>query len=268
MTESDEKSGPLAKAHELEAEAAQAGEETSSGRELRLEAARLRIQALGEKSYPVLICSECAAVTGWTSASGQCDSCLRRAQLKAAYADPHGGFVVLDDGRPVRRVDHRSHSGPGTLARLLGGHTVRERAVADVWLARVDPDTTGPIDPEVGFQLEAAHRDQFVTEDGSGTLIRFRTATHRFDGHEWVELETTAIARDAILVPTEHSGGLPADQLVAAWLDYKQAVDAVNRERWTEESARREAARIAREAREEAMLEQSGAVELLDEGRL
>ena len=268
MSENDESPGWPAKAHDPEAQAAKAGEEAHSGLELRLEAARLRLAALGEKSYPVMVCSECAQVTGWLSADGLCDSCLRRAQLKAAYQDPHGGFVVLDDGRPVRRGGHPAHHGPGALARLLGGHAVRDRAVADEWLSRVDPDTTGPIDPEDGFELEVAHRDQVVAADGMGTLIRFRTAAHRFVAGAWVELDTTTIAHDSLLVPAEHSGGLPTEQLVAAWLDYKQAVDAVNRERWTKESASREAERAAREAREEAMREQLGAADLLDEGGL
>jgi hypothetical protein len=266
VSESDE--SPLAKAHELEMEAAKAGEETHTGVGLRLEAAKLRVAALGEKSYPVLVCPECARVTGWLSADGRCDSCVRRAQLKAAYADPHGGFVVLDDGRPAHHDAHAGHEGPGALARLLGGHAARDRAVADAWLSRVDPDTTGPIDPEDGFQLEVAHRDQVVAADGTGTLVRFRTAAHRFGGGAWTELETTTIGHDDLLVPTEHSGGLPAEQLVDAWLDYKQAVDAVNRERWAKESLRREDERASREARETAMLEQLGAADLLDEDEL
>jgi hypothetical protein len=265
VSESDENPGPLAKAHELEAEAARVGEETHSGLELRLEAAKLRAAALGKKSYPVLVCRECAGVTGWLSAGGSCDSCLRRAQVKAAYADPHGGFVVLDDGRPVHRASHPHHERPGSLARLLGGHAARERATADAWLSRVDPDTTGPIDAEDGFRIEVAHRDQVIAADGSGTLVRFRTATHRFDHGTWTELETTSIAHDGLLVPTEHSGGLPAEQLVDAWLDYKQAVWTVNRDHWANESEEREEARAAAEAREEAIREQLGAADLLDE---
>jgi hypothetical protein len=268
VSENDESPGWPPKAHNLEAQASKAAEGTHAGLELRLEAARLRIAELGDRSYPVLVCSECACVTGWLSADGLCDSCLRRAQLKAAYEDPHGGFVVLDDGRPIRRGGHPAHHGPGALARLLGGHAVRDRAVAGEWLSRVDPDATGPIDPEDGFELEVAHRDQVVAADGMGTLIRFRTATHRFSGGAWIELDKTTIAHDAVLVPAEHSGGLPTEQLVAAWLDYKQAVDAVNRERWTKESASREAERAAREAREEAIREQLGAADLLDEGGL
>jgi hypothetical protein len=265
VSESDENPGPLAKAHELEAEAAKVGNQTHSGLELRMEAAKLRIAALGQRGYPVLICPECAGVTGWLSSTGPCDSCLRRAQVRAAYADPHGGFVVLDDGRPVHRAGHPHHEGPGAFALLLGGHAARVRATADVWLSRVDPDTTGPIDPEDGFRIEVAHRDQVIAADGSGTLIRFRTATHRFDHGAWTELETTSIAHDGLLVPTEHSGGLPVEQLVEAWLDYKQAVETVNREHWARESAAREEARAAREAREEAMRKQLGAADLLDE---
>jgi hypothetical protein len=270
VSESDENPGLLAKAHQLEAEAeaVKAGEEPHSGLELRLEAAKARVAALGEKTYPVLVCPECTQVTGWLSAAGPCDSCLRRAQLRAAYTDPHGGFVVLDDGRPVHPAGHPTHGGPGTLARLLGGHAARERATTDAWLSRVDPDTTGPIDPEESFRIEVAHRDQVVAADGSGTLIRFRTATHRFDRGAWTELETTTIGHEELLVPTEHSGGLPADQLVDAWLDYKQAVNAVNRERWAKEAASREEARAAAEAREAAIREQLGAADLLDEDGL
>jgi hypothetical protein len=42
-------------------------------------------------------------------------------------------------------------------------------------------------------------------------------------------------------------------------------VEAVNRDHWANESAAREEARAAREAREEAMREQLGAADLLDE---
>jgi len=257
VSESDEKPGPLAKA----------GSETHPRLELRLAAARLRVAALGKKSYPVLICQECARVTGWLSADGRCDSCLRHAQLEAAYADPHGGFVVLDDERPVHREAHPAHH-PGALARLLGGHAARDRAIADAWLSRVDPDTTGPIDAEDGFGIEVAHRDQVVAADGTGTVIRFRTATHRFGHGVWTELETTSIAHDALLVPTEFSGGLSPDQLVDAWLDYKQAVGAVNRDRWGKDSVAREEQRAAREAREKAIREQLGVADLLDEDGL
>ena len=264
MTDTDDTGALLARARELEAEAARRGEESFSGLGLRKEAARLRVQALGEKTYPVVICSECFRVTGWLDLSGRCDSCLRQAQLQAAYADPHGGFVSLGDNRPAHE-DAREPAGPGTLSRLLGGRSARERALADAWLVHVDPDTTGPIDAEDGYELERPHRDQVEAADGTGMLIRFRTATQRFAGRTWVALETTTIGRDELLVPTEYSAGLPPDQLVEAWLDYRQAVDDVNRDRWSRLSADREASRLAREAREDAMLQQRDTAELLDD---
>src|SRR5262249_61366676 len=49
VPENDQKSGLLAKAHKLEAGAAQSGDETSSGLEFRIKAARLRVEALGEE---------------------------------------------------------------------------------------------------------------------------------------------------------------------------------------------------------------------------
>ena len=58
------------------------------------------------------------------------------------------------------------------------------------------------------------------------------------------------------------------DQLVDAWLDYKQAVGAVNRDRWGKDSVAREEQRAAREAREKAIREQMGVADLLDEDGL
>lgn len=81
----------FAEAERLEAEAFQGDSESDAGRKLRADAAELRVKALGDRVYPVLICARCYHVTGWTSADGSCDSCLRQAQLDAAYRDPHGG---------------------------------------------------------------------------------------------------------------------------------------------------------------------------------
>jgi len=264
VTDTDDTRTLLARARELEAQAARRGDDSTSGLALRKEAAGLRGEALGEKPYPVVICSECYRVTGWLDVRGRCDSCLRQAQLQAAYGDPQGGFVTLGDNRPVHH-DAPEHGAPAGLSRLLGGRAARERAVADAWLAHVDPDTTGPIDAEDGYELERPHRDQVEAADGTGMLIRFRTATHRFAGRDWVALETTTIGRDELLVPTEYSAGLPPDQLVEAWLDYRQAVDELNRERWSRLSADREAARLAREAHEDTMRRQRDTAELLDD---
>jgi hypothetical protein len=261
VSAADQSQQLLAQARALEAQAARAGELTSHGRSLLAEAAQLRVRALAGRAYPVFVCSECSRVTGWLGRSGRCDSCLRRAQTRAAYTDPRAGFVVLEDARPQRA---RTHTGRGLVARVLAGPG---RAKADAWLARVDPNTTGPIDPEPGYGIEAAHRDEVAAVDGSGMLVRFRTATHRFDGHGWDELETTRIAHHQLLVPSEHAAGLPAEQLVAAWLDYQAEVDGVNREAWSHESARREADRVARAAQADMLREQRGAVELLDENR-
>ena len=60
--------GLPAEARRLEDEAIEAGEETAKGRELRAQAAALRVRALGERVYPVLVCGQCFTVTGWLSA--------------------------------------------------------------------------------------------------------------------------------------------------------------------------------------------------------
>lgn len=151
------------------------------------------------------------------------------------------------------------------MGRLLGGKGARERARVETWMTRVEPDDTGPIAPEEGYEVEVAHRDEVEVADGSGMLIRFRTATHRFTGGRWVPLETTRIGSRDLLVPAEHAAGLPAEQLVDAWLDYRTAVDELNRARWSRESGDRESRRVARAEHDDAVREQRDALELLDE---
>jgi hypothetical protein len=247
-------------AQSLEADAVEADEESAAGRELRAQAARLRVQALGERVYPVVICATCYAVTGWTSAEGSCDSCLRRAQLHAAYSDPHSGWVAVDDRRPASQ---RPSAPPLRLrlSALLGRGAGDDRT----WLARVEPDETGPVSPEPGYELEIAKREEIAAADGSGIVIRFSTLRHRFAEGDWVPLQTTKIGRRAVLVPGEFSAGLPIEQLAEAWGDFRGAVDAFNRRAWAHDSQTREAARLAREEREEVLREQQHVADLLDE---
>ena len=61
----------LEQAKQLETQAIEQGEETAAGRELRGKAAALRVQALGERSYPLLVCKSCFRVTGWLSCDGK-----------------------------------------------------------------------------------------------------------------------------------------------------------------------------------------------------
>jgi hypothetical protein len=244
----------LAQALRLDAQARDAGEATAEGRELLEQAAQRRVAALGTRSYPVLVCRECLRLTGWTGAGGRCDPCLRRAQLQAAYSDPHGGFVALDDRRTA-------HPEPAAKHHLFG----RDRARVGAWLARVEPDETGPVSPEPGWELEGAERDEVEAVDGSGMVVRFWTARHRFDGDGWLELDGTLIGRADLPFPSEQSAGLPAEQLVDAWLDYKAGVQAFNARAWSAESARRETARLAQEAHDDTIRDQRAALDLLDE---
>jgi hypothetical protein len=254
----------LAQAQALEDRAIEAGESTPAGRGLLEQAARLRVQALGEKSYPVVVCTECFRVTGWLDASRLCDPCVRSRQRQAAYSDPHGGFVVLEDSRPAG-TPAEPQAGPGLVGRLLGGKGARDRALVETWMTRVEPDDTGPVSPEEGYETEVAHRDEVEAPDRSGMLVRFHTATHRFTGGRWAQLETTRIAGRDLLVPAEHSAGLPAEQLVDAWLDYRTAIDDLNRGRWSHESGARETGRIAQAEHADTLRDQRDVLELLDE---
>ena len=252
--------GLFAEAQRLDAQAVTAGRETEAGRASRSQAAALRVKALGERAYPVLICSACYSVTGWTGAGGKCDVCLRAAELHAAFSDPHSGWVHVDD----RRSPEAPHPKKPFRERLsvLGR---RKSAANRAWLIRVDPGGTGPVSPEEGYELEAATRDEVATPDGSGMLVRFATCTHRFTGGDWAALGTTRIARGATHIPGEFSAGLAIEQLAEAWGDFRAAVDAFNRSAWAQESARRAAALAAGQEREDALRDQRNVADLLDE---
>jgi hypothetical protein len=256
----------LDEARRLEAKAIEAGEYGATGHELLVQAASLRVQALGARVYPVLICQSCCIITGWLSAEGQCDTCLRRSQLEAAYRDPHGGWVVLGDARPRPTQEGSADvSSPGlsTLLKRLG--KAQQHALVRAWMRRVRLDETGPIVPEEGYELEVAKRDEVEAADRTGMILRFHSATHRFSHRTWIELETTKISRREIVVPQEFSAALAIEQLVEGWGDYKAAVDAFNCRMWAEQSEQREVRRQELIARQDALREQRDVMELLDE---
>jgi hypothetical protein len=255
----------FAQARSQEAEAIRAGEETEQGRKLRAKAAELRVRALGERIYPVLVCSSCFRVTGWTDAAGDCDHCLRERQFRSAFADPHAGWVSMADTRlpsaKLLRPPIRAR-----LAARIGLSTALDKASSREWLALVEPDETGPISPEPGYETEVAKRDEAPAADGSSNIvIRFSTATHRFSERAWQRLETTRIGSTDLLVPPEFSAGLPIEQLAEAWADYGASVDAFNARVWEQQAQSREAARQAQQAEEDALREQRHVTELLRE---
>ena len=250
----------FAEAERLDAQGLRAGQETQAGREFRAQAAALKVKALGTRVYPVLICSGCYAVTGWTGPEGKCDACLRAASLHAAFADPHAGWVNVGDRRPAGPTAARK-----PLRERLSALAGRGAASNRSWLTRVEPGGTGPAAPEQGYELEAARRDEVPAVDGSGMIVRFTTCTYRFGPTDWVPLGTTRMAHGATHVPAEFSAALPIVQLAEAWGDFRGAVDAYNAGAWAQESTTREAARASRQERGDALRDQQHVADLLDE---
>ena len=189
---------------------------------------------------------------------------MRRAQLNAAYSDSHAGWVSVADTRrapaPPPALPLRAR-----LAAGLGRSQARARIAAQRWLAVVEPGDTGPIDPEPGYELEIARRNEVELTDGSGMLVRFSSVAYRFTEGGWQQIELTKIAHRDIAVPAEFPASLPVEDLVEAWGDYQQAVAAFNRRVWAAEEGKREAQRQAGEAREEAFREQRHTSDLLHE---
>jgi len=253
----------LAEARRLDGEAIRIGEEGAYGRTLRARAAALRVEAIGEKAYPVLVCAACYRLTGWVSAQGRCDACLRHAAARAEEAAgvwPSG--VAHDYPRPTSAPP--APLGARFAARL-GRRQALDKAVVATWMARVEPGETGPVEPEVGFEIEVATRDEVERMDASGILVRFATLTHRFGGAGWERLASTRVGRSQLPHPAEFAADLPIATLVEAWSDYQQALAAISRRSWQARLEARQEGQTGEQTREHAFSEQQHVSDLLHE---
>jgi hypothetical protein len=235
-------------------------ETLARARELGAEAARLRMQVLGEKPYPVLACSECWQLTGWLGSGDRCDVCISSARREAAFADPHGSFLNLASERSDQSRTRAAVWKRWAAAVGVRGPLERERVAA--WDDRVEPDETGPSEPEDAFVIFDSDRGEWPAPEGDDVLVRFSTLAYRFENAGWRRINQTG--GPTPLTPHVFPASLPMEQLAEAWSDYRGEVRAYNAAIWTEEAARREQERQAAKARAEAEEEQSGTSTLLD----
>jgi len=243
----------LARASALDAEALAAHSDDRPQALLRRQAAELRVQALGPKPYPVLICSSCFRLTGWLSAQGVCAPDLRHRNHAAA------GWPSTEDRRPPLPAE----SGPllRRMRRTLGLGGPRDRARA--WLARVEPGETGPVAPEEGWELEVPVKYEQEAPEGPDLLVFFDAASVRFEYGAWRPVDATRGGKPPRLAPRELAASLPVAALVEAWNDFVQEVADHNRRVWRAEAARRTGAAAAEQARRDAAELQRGTSDLL-----
>jgi hypothetical protein len=227
---------------------------------LRQEAAD-RVRALGEKPYPVLVCSACFKLTGWLGSGERCDTCIDREQRKSAYSDPSGGWVDLGGGARERPAEAGASGWKRAAAAVGWRGPLREQSV-EIWMRHVEPGETGPVDPEDGFQIAAADRTEDTAPEGADLLVRFFVTAVEFDQGAWRPLVGRGLP--VPLTPSVFPASLPIDQLAEAWNDFRSEVDQANRARWAGESERRERDSQAEEERLEARREQHGTSGLLD----
>jgi hypothetical protein len=235
-------------------------ETLARARELGAEAARLRMEVLGEKPYPVLACSECWQLTGWLGSGGRCDVCISSALREAAFENPGGSFVSLRSHateEPPEKVPawKRWVAVVGIRGPLDGSH-------ASAWNERVDPDETGPPNAEIGFVIYDASRGEFPAPEGNDLLVRFSTLAYRFESAGWRRV--IEAGGPTPLTPHVFPASLAMEELAEAWSDYGAEIHAYNAATWAAEAARREQEREAANARAEAQREQSGTSKLLD----
>lgn len=243
----------LAQAAALDAEAIAAHSFDRPQTVLRRQAAELRVQALGSKPYPVLICSSCFHLTGWVDSEGVCAPDLRhRRHVSADWAGVDAERLVLptESGPLLRR-----------MRRTLGLGSRRDRARA--WLARVEPGETGPVVPEEGWELEVAVKYEQQAPEGPDLLVYFDAASVRYEYGAWRPVEGSHSGKPQRLGPRELPASLPVAALVEAWTDFVQELDDHNGRVWHAEAARRVAHASEISARHEAAELQRGTSDLL-----
>ena len=243
----------LARASALDAEAVAAHSDERPQAVLRRQAAELRVQALGPKPYPVLICSSCFRLTGWLGADGVCAPELRhRMHTSGTWPPPGAGRLPLpaESGPLLRR-----------LLRTLGLGSRRDRLRA--WLARVEPGETGPVAPEEGWELEVAVKYEQEAPEGPDLLVCFDAASVRFEYGAWRPVDGSHSGKPLRVGPRELPASLPVAALVEAWTDFLQEVAEHNRHVWHADAARRVAHAAEVEARHEAAELQRGTSDLL-----
>jgi hypothetical protein len=242
----------LAKADALDDEGLRAS--SAKQDELRKRAAGLRVEALGAKPYPVLVCASCYELTGWLDENGDCATdAMRRLQ------DSAGGFADVRDDRP-RYEDAPAPVGR-RVARAIGLGRRRDRARE--WLEWIEPGETGPVDPEEGWEIEAPISYEQPAPSGPHLLVHFDTQSLRFEDGAWRPADTTHGGKVRRLVPREFPASLATDALAEAWSDFKEEVAEHNRAVWAPEAERRAAAAAAAEERRLAGEIESGTSRLL-----
>ena len=244
----------LAQADALDGEAAGLDEAEPRRSELLKRAAELRVQALGARPYPVLVCPACFCLTGWLDDDGVCAVDAARRDVGAT-----SGFYDVRDSRP--RFEEPPAPLASRIGRALGLGTRRERERA--WLARVEPGQTGPTQPEEGWELEWPISFERQAPSGPHLLVHFDTQSIRFDQGAWREADTTRGGKPPRLFPREFSASLATDALAEAWADFKEEATAHNRALWTAEVAAREARTAAEEERRLAAETERGTSGLL-----
>lgn len=244
----------LAKAAALDDDAAHLPAGDVHGHELRRRAAELRVEALGPRPYPVLVCSVCSRLTGWVGKDGACEVDVRR---RRQSEDPD------HLGAPDRRVRPADERLPLSrrIKRMLGVGSSHDRSRE--WLTKVDPGTTGPIEPEEGWSIEWPVKVEVQAPEGPHLLVVFDVQSYRFEYGAWRECATTPGGKPPGLVPREFSASLSMEALAEAWNDFVGEVARHNARVWAAEQDRRDG--VAQDVRERATAYESehGTSELL-----
>src|SRR5689334_11230061 len=150
------------------------------------EEAAAQVRSLGEKTYPVLVCSTCFKLTGWLGSGGRCETCIDEELRRAEYADPSGGWVDVSGGgsQPAGPLEDAPSGWKRAAAAVGWRGPLNEERVA-IWMKHVDPGETGPVDPEDGFNIAVADRTEGAAPEGADLLVRFFVRSLTFDGGSW-----------------------------------------------------------------------------------
>ena len=187
----------LAQAAALDAEAIAAHSDDRPQAALRRQAAELRVQALGPKPYPVLICSSCFRLTGWLGADGVCapEPAPSQARERRLARQRAARPLPAESGPLLRRM--RRTLGVGQPPR-----TARGRG------SRVEPGETGPVAPEEGWELEVPVKYEQEAPEGHDLLVYFDVASVRFEYGAWRPVDGSHSGKPYRLGPREFAASL------------------------------------------------------------
>ncbi|MDX1536062.1 MAG: hypothetical protein R3346_04885 [Candidatus Spechtbacterales bacterium] len=220
-------------------------------KELRIEAVRLRVQAFGQKPYPIEICKHCCSAVGWVGPTIRiCEGCkdnevLRRNRynLPSAMMGTRKSIdatknKILSKGRkfPLLMnpdIDNQEVSLKARLLALFGERELLEQEQDKLWQIVVDPLGIGNTpEPQIGAICDVPVKYTKEATDSEEFLYLFGAIPYEWTGRYWKRRDDLQNRPLSHLFPTSFSAELDPNAFNSAWNDFVLFVHSANMEMW------------------------------------